>query len=220
MIMGKKSIVTILGDGGHDHDVLLTGLNEMISKKLSEYEITDIKTDELAAAVDNNPDMIIISKMNTCTNPDGTQGNWLAGELEDKVISYVENGGSLVLWHSGLYGHPVDGKFTQMIGGRFRHRPAGFLNVKYTTVPNTPVTGDVAKEIDLLDEHFLMECNIETANVFLNSLSSEDETPAGWYREYKQGKICCLATPHATKEALSSELNGIITNCLVWCSEK
>jgi len=217
--MNKKNIVSILGDGGHDHNILLDGLNAIISGKMKGYGLIDIQTTELHAALDNNPEMIIISKMNTFTAPDGTQGNWLVGELEDKVISYVEAGGSLVLWHSGLYGHPVDGKFTQMIGGRFRHRPAGFLNVKYTTVPNTPVTSDVAQEIDLLDEHFLMECNMEKANVFLNSLSSEDETPAGWYREYKKGKICCLAAPHASKDFESSELGKILCNCLKWCAE-
>jgi type 1 glutamine amidotransferase len=214
----KKRIVTLLGDATHNHDILLDGLSKIVTEKMERYVIRDIASDSFVEALDGNPEVVIISKMNPYKLDDGTSANWLTPEKEDKLVGYVDAGGSLVVWHSGLAAFPADGKYIQMLGGRFYHRPPDFLPVKYMTVAKTPMTEE-AMEFEQLDEHYLIDCDMEKSSIFMHSESSEGATPAGWYRTFGKGKVCCIAAPHPSLDIQIPELEDVLYKCLVWSTE-
>jgi type 1 glutamine amidotransferase len=214
-----KKIITVLGDASHNHDQLLRGFREIIVGQMPEYGIEDLTVDYLGKALQTKPSLVVISKMNPFTNADGQKENWLTDALEDQLLSYVEQGGSILAWHSGLYGYNAEGKYGNMIGGHFRHRPPNPLPVRYTTIENTPITA-TAQEIEIQDEHFLMECDLSRVHVFMNSVSEGGAAPAGWYREAGEGKVCCITAPHPTETAKSLALNQVIYQCVLWCTKK
>lgn len=214
-----KSIVTILGDATHSHDLLLSRLQAILRENMSEYELVDIKESGLSAALAEQPDIVVLSKMNWVLANDGSSVPWMTEAIERKIIRYVEQGGSWLVWHSGLASYSKEGKYVKMLGGYFYHRPPDFLQVKYSTVANMPMTIS-AIEVEALDEHYMVSCDKEKANIFLNSSSAEGDSPAGWYRQVGKGKICCITAPHPSEDINIPELVEILYKCMKWCSEK
>jgi type 1 glutamine amidotransferase len=106
-----------------------------------------------------------------------------------------------------------------MMAGRFLHRPPDFLPVRYVPVPGTPMAGGMPP-FEHLDEHYLTICDREKATVFLESSSSEGESPAGWYRRYGNGKICALAPCHPSEATRIPEVGPLLLRCLQWCSQE
>ena len=213
----SKTIVTLLGDATHDHDILLKNLGGIISGKLSAFVITDTQPENLEALLAKKPALLVLSKMNPHAAADGSKADWMTSAREDAIVAYVEAGGSLFVWHSALATYPPEGKYIQMLGGRFFHRPPEFLKVTYTPVAGTPMTADFPA-FDALDEHYQTVCDPAKATIFLNSSSAEGEAPAGWYRTFGKGKICCLAAPHPSATAKIIELEKILLLCLNWCT--
>ena len=210
-------IATLLGDASHNHDQLYRGLEDILCDHAQEYVLEDITLNDLDEAITSKPQLVIISKMDPYKDSEGVEREWLTEDIECKLIDFVQQGGSLLLWHSGLYGYSITGKFVAMLGGHFLHRPPNPLMVRYQTVPDTQIT-DQEQSIEIMDEHFLMDCDMDKVHVFMNSVSEGGDTPAGWYREVGKGKICCIATPHPSDTPRSDKLNQIIYKCIQWCT--
>lgn len=214
----NKTIVSLLGDGGHDHDLLLSKLKS-VTDILAGQILSDVPPEELVPALAKKPDVLVLSKMNPHKNADGSQSDWMDPSREEKIIAYVAGGGSLLVWHSGLATFPAEGKFIAMLGGRFFHRPPEQLRVTYTPVAGTPMSPRFAA-FEATDEHYQTVCDPSKTTVFLNSSSAEGQSPAGWYRTFGQGKICCLAAPHPSATNVVPQLEEILRLCLIWCSER
>ena len=215
----NKKIIAILGDAGHDHDILLGKLNSVVQAKLQGCELQDIAPEKLAIALLACPDILVLSKMNSLPekDADGHPLVWLSPDWESRLASYVAAGGCLVVWHSGLYGYPGDGKMIELMGGHFFHKPPALLNVTYSTVAGTPMSLGVAS-FEVLDEHYQVACDPQVVDVFLKSSSAEGESPAGWSRIYGKGRVCYLAAPHPTNKVVP-EFDELMALCLQWCAE-
>lgn len=215
----KKKIISILGDAGHDHDILLGKLASVVSGRLQDLELLDTEPDKLAVALLACPDILVLSKMNTLPekDADGHSLVWLNPDWESKLASFVADGGCLVVWHSGLYGYPGDGKMIELMGGSFFHKPPALLNVTYRPVAGTPMSL-AAETFEVIDEHYQVTCDPKLVRVFLNSSSTEGDSPAGWSRNYGKGRVCYLAAPHPTDKTIP-EFDELMYLCLKWCAE-
>jgi type 1 glutamine amidotransferase len=213
----SKTIVTLLGDASHDHDVLLANIRGAVSGKMPGCDVADAQPETLVSLLDRNPALLILSKMNPHKSPDGSQADWMDASRESRIVAYVEGGGSLFVWHSGLATFPPEGKYIQMLGGRFFHRPPEFLKVTYSPVAGTPMA-PVSPAFEAMDEHYQVTCDPEKATIFLNSSSAEGVSPAGWYRIFGRGRICCLAAPHPSATGRIPKLEEILQLCLEWCT--
>ena len=214
----SKTIATLVGDASHDHDIQLANLSRAVSELMGDFEVADIQPEGLEAMLLAEPALLALSKMNPHRSPDGSQADWMSADLENKIVGYVEGGGNLFVWHSGLATYSAEGKYIQMLGGRFVHRPPEFLTVTYSPVPGTPMT-PAFPVFEAMDEHYQVVCDSAKTTVFLNSSSSEGVSPAGWYRTYGKGRICCLAAPHPTAAGQIQELEEILVLCLEWCTD-
>lgn len=212
-------ILTILGDATHEHDLLYAALSAIVGERMPGYELDDIPEGELKAALEGDPSVVVLSKMNSVRLETGETVPWMTGDIEDSIVRYVERGGGWFVWHSGLAFYPKDGRYVKMLGGHFYHRPPGFLKVKYSSAANTPVI-DRTLEFEVTDEHYMVSCGMEKAAVFLNSSSAEGISPAGWCRAFGKGRICCLAAPHPSAGTGMPEFEEILYSCLKWCAAK
>jgi type 1 glutamine amidotransferase len=215
----KTRIAALLGDASHSHDQLLRCLECILHDQEGEYLIEDVSANNLGDMLASKPQLVIISKMNPYKDSEGVEREWLSGDLESKLIDFVKQGGSLLLWHSGLYGYKITGNFVAMLGGHFRHRPPKPLMVRYQSVADTLITQQ-EQSIEIMDEHFLMDCDLDEVQVFLNSVSEGGNSPAGWYREFGNGKVICITAPHPSDTPGSEQLNQIIYRCIRWCTKK
>lgn len=215
----QKKIITVLGDAGHDHDALWNSLAAIVTAQMADHELEDISPAGLESALQDQPDLLVISKMNNLPEKaaDGSQLTWLNADREEALVSYVAAGGSLVVWHSGLYGHPAEGKFIQMMGGRFFHKPPNILEVTYSPVAGAPVALNQTT-FKIMDEHYQVVCDPEKSSIFLQSSSSEGNSPAGWSREFGHGRICYLAGPHPTGSQTQA-MDEVVLACLKWCAK-
>jgi type 1 glutamine amidotransferase len=212
----SKTIVALLGDASHEHDVLLADVREVFSGKMPGFEFADARPETLEALLDKDPALLILSKMNPHKLADGSQVDWMDVRREEKIVGYVEAGGNLFVWHSGLATFPPEGKYIQMLGGHFFHRPPDFLKVTYSPVAGTPMTPDFPA-FEAMDEHYQVVCDPGKTTLFLNSSSAEGVSPAGWYRNFGKGRICCLAAPHPSATKKIAKLEEILHLCLAWC---
>lgn len=126
------------------------------------------------------PDLVVIARWNVLEGKD-----WLNEEDAVLLRGYVERGGKLFAWHSGLARFPHT--YCQLVGGRFFYHPPKTL-VKYSNV------GGVVFEFQ--DEHYFVEVSPDV-NVFLWCESEFGSSPAGWWREYGLGKTMALTPAHS-----------------------
>ena len=190
------SILTLLGDYYHSHDLVLAFIKEVLNDK----ELTDISSDSLSEELKKQPELFILSKENRTTPEEDDVKPWLTPQLDQELWDYVSNGGNLLILHGGLSAYPEDSRMRQLAKGHFLHHPEEHLDVMYEgTTPESE-----AIFFHFLDEHYFVDVDEEETNVFLRSKSSEGKQIAGWRHTIGEGKVLCL-TPTHRKEGFEDE---------------
>jgi type 1 glutamine amidotransferase len=161
-------------------------------------------------------DVLVLSKSNG--KPGATAANedrdWLTDKIQENVLRYVEQGGGLLVCHSGTVGYRDKPDFLGLVGGVFEHHP-----------PHCPVTlqysGSFGREetdpdtIIVHDEHYFVTTtgDIET---FLTSVSDNGTQPAGWTRRQGEGRVCVLTPGHFSDVWAHSVYQHTLRQALTW----
>lgn len=199
-----KTIYAIVGDYYHAEQPIQTALNLAMEPltELGSHQLVYISALDLVQRLDEKPAAVILFKEDRVNPNDADVKHWLTEEVSAAISGYVEEGGGLLAWHSGLASYPPESAFVQMLRGYFEFHPAKHQMVSYQgTLPSDPFR-EITLEI--MDEHYFVRCDEEHTTVFLKSHSVDGDSIGGWTHAHGSGKVVCL-TPAHNKEGLLHE---------------
>ncbi|WP_206853059.1 ThuA domain-containing protein [Candidatus Enterococcus mangumiae] len=202
-----KKIVTLLGDFYHPHDQLVDYFQGIVKKFPQELEMTDLTIDQLRKALQEQPDIFLLSKENRLA-PETDQAVWLDETYDQLITEYVANGGSLIAHHSGLSNYPIHSTFHDMLGGRFIHHP------KPTEVVYRDQKGLSYK---IWDEHYFTEVDQAKTEVRLHSYSQSGESIAAWRHQYGKGSVFCITPAHFSEGLQHEATEKLLLEGIDWC---
>ena len=184
---------------GFKFDVI-TNANDFNSKMLADYPA------------------VILSKCDEVSQQNNT--NWKTDSVQQAFVDYVENGGSLLVIHSGTVAGKHTEKLDRLQGCRFIYHPNS-CPVTVQPVKPHPVTEGVGMSCET-DEHYRLELLTEDADILIASYSppqgdaskyEEDPyhntrswiCPAGFVRSQRKGRVCVLTPGHFLPVWLNEE---------------
>ena len=211
-----KKIISILGDYYHSHDLALTALENTLANINSQTVLEDIPVEKLSEALDENPALIILEKINRLNPNEAVAQDWMTTELEKRITDYVYGGGSFIAWHAGLAGYLKDGLFSRMLGGYFISHPQENRITGYSSVEPLFLT-DKPYCFQAPDEHYFMKCDTAHTNVFLVSESDDGKCEAGWAHEYGSGRVLCITPTHRVEGFTNPEMIRLLADSIKWC---
>ncbi|HBT39285.1 MAG: Uncharacterized protein XD58_1050 [Thermotoga sp. 50_1627] len=182
----------------HRKEIFLEALIEALKERFDSFHIEEEPSME--KALKDNPDAIVIAKWGL-----GESGTfWLDEELVQLLTRWLEDGGKLFVWHSGLARYSQS--HTELVGGRFIFHPERTM-VRYFSKDGF--------SFEILDEHYFVELR-KNVEVFLWSESGFGRSTAGWRKRVGGGKILAL-TPAHDEEGLKNEgFKRLLKESLAW----
>ncbi|ACK42554.1 MULTISPECIES: ThuA domain-containing protein [Dictyoglomus] len=204
-----ERVLAIVGDYYHPEEKIKETL-EFVLKNT--YWVDYASINNFSMLIREDPYLVIIGRENKLNPQDKNSLIWMDDEIENLLVDYVSNGGRLLVMHSGLASYDVSGKYVrELTRGYFKYHPERKMVKYYGRYP------DKDKDIyfEIFDEHYFVEVDKESTNIFLYSTSLDGESVAGWYHEYGKGKILCLTPAH--NEALANEnLRKLLRDLILW----
>lgn len=215
-----KQIVTLLGDYYHDIELSTGAIDEALKPFIAEgkMQVTHLSVDEIDTAIAVRPDVIVLFKEDRL-NPEGAEvKRWLDADLAAGLTRYVESGGSLLAWHSGLASYAEDGDYIQMLRGYFKYHPRDHQVVKYVPEPGSSIADE---GFEVLDEQYFVYCDEAKTDVFLRSETATDgKSAAGWRHVYGQGRVCCLTPAHRREGLYHPAVIQLLRRCVQYCCKE
>jgi len=223
-------VLLLCDDYWHPGQVPIDGV-EPLKERGFQFDIitdaTDFKPDILASYP-----VVILSKCNETTHADKTE--WKTFEVQQAFIEYVENGGGLIVIHTGLVCGEHTEALDRLIGSRFTFHPA---DCPVTVQPIKP--HPVVKDVEIfceLDEHYRLEILSDDVNIFMASYSppqGEDAKveaepyhnsgawigAAGYSRTQGKGRVCVLTPGHHLAVWHNPQYQRVLENAIRWSFE-
>ncbi len=164
-----------------------------------------------AAQMDGYP-VVVLTKSNNISSLD--RRPWLTDEMQAAFRAYVRRGNGLLVIHSGsaeIQELPV---LRGLLGGAFNRHPA---QCPVTVEPRAghPLAAGCTP-FTLVDEHYIMDLDDRTADVFLTTRSEHGTQPGGWRRAEGKGRVCVLTPGHNLDVWLHPSYQSVIGNALRW----
>lgn len=154
--------------------------------------------------------LAILAKGNT-TSPDDRRP-WLTPDTERTFSDHVRDGGSLLVIHAGTAGYRENARLRGVIGGAFlQHPPPCPVEVEPTA---GKAIADGVEPFTLLDEHYFVELDDASAEVFLHTRSEHGLQPAGWTRREGKGFVCVLTPGHYEEVWVHPAFQTLLRNAL------
>ncbi|MBQ7866719.1 MAG: ThuA domain-containing protein [Clostridia bacterium] len=141
----------------------------------------------------------------------------ITDEQADALVSFVENGGTLMGFHNGiaLQTHP---RLHQLFGARFCGHPyyEAMPILPYRVVKQHPITEGVNTLPWVSpDEPYRFEMLEDDKEIFLVYDYEGKEWPAAWYRHVGKGKVIYFANGHC-RCAFYTEFSKLIVGAARW----
>lgn len=156
--------------------------------------------------------LVILTKSNNVSATDTTE--WMTDEVQAAFVDYVRQGGGLLAIHSGTAEYRETAALRNLLGGVFVHHPKQ-CPVTVTPKADHPLTSG-SSTFTLKDEHYFMEMNDDSVDVFLSSSSEHGTQPAGWTRTEGDGRVAVLTPGHNVEVWLEPAYQQLILNALQW----
>ena len=159
--------------------------------------------------------VVVLTKSNNVSATDETP--WMTPGVEAAFVTYVQNGGALLVIHSGTAGYRETTALRALLGGVFIQHPKQ-CPVTVTPLTDHPLTVGIMP-FTRQDEHYFMEIDDDGIDIFLTSGSEHGLQPAGWTRTQGAGRVCVLTPGHNVEIWLEPAYQTLITNALHWCAK-
>ncbi|MDR2964495.1 MAG: ThuA domain-containing protein [Treponema sp.] len=222
-------ILLICGDYWHPGQIPIDGI-----APLSKNEF---KFDIISNAKEFLPDMlkeysvVLLCKMDEVSQDDKTP--WKTEFIQNAFAGYVENGGGLVVVHSGTVAGENTEKLDRLIGCKFAGHPNA-SPVTVSPIKKHPITEGVEIFCEI-DEHYSIDIIAGDADVLLASYSPAQgeknkykEDPyhncpeaihaAGYARTQGKGRICVLTPGHNLAVWHNPQFQKLLSNAIKWCA--
>jgi len=187
----------------------LKGVDEEIKTVLKPY-LDVYATEDLSIFNSNtlsDTDLLILYKDNLDTD---VKSNHAAA-----VISYVSNGGKLLILHNGISFYNGY-EYFQIAGGRFDYHPE-ISNLTFHAQDH-PITEGI-NDFVIFDEPYRFDLTSHTPrHVFLEYEMDGLRYPAGWTVDFCLGKIVYLMPGHTADSFRNNAYRQLILNSYKWLS--
>ena len=162
-------------------------------------------------------DIFILSK-EARTEPLVSDNIWYNEENERQFESYVHNGGSLFVLHSGLASYPRKSLFGKVMRGGFLFHPEE--HPLYEVLPAVGAPDDLnGIRLSVRDELYFVHVDSKRSDILLESTSPDYGTfPAAWRHGYGSGKVFCFTPGHNEETLADQEYKRVIISGLEWLS--
>jgi len=176
--------------------------------------------------------VVLLCKSNQTSQEDKTR--WLTEEVQQAFVSYVENGGGLLIVHSGMTIRGTDA-FQKLMGCKFISHP-NECPVTVQSIKAHPITEGVGMFCEV-DEHYRVEIVSPDVDILAASYSppqgevekyEEDAyrntpawiAPAAYVRTQGKGRVCVLSPGHKHEVWQNPDFRKMLVNSLQWCEQK
>jgi uncharacterized protein len=157
--------------------------------------------------------LVILTKSNNVSSTN--HAPWMTSDVENAFLNYFHTGNGLLIIHSGTADYRECSVLRGITGGAFASHPE---QCEITVTPKTqnPFKLDLAS-FTIFDEHYMMDLDDKSANVFLTTSSEHGVQPAGWTRNEGSGRVCVLTPGHNLEVWLHPSYQELINKALFWC---
>jgi type 1 glutamine amidotransferase len=159
--------------------------------------------------------LVLLTKSNNVSSEDQT--SWVNEDVERTFASYVRKGNGLLVVHSGTV-YKDKPEMRRLIGGAFLEHPKQCM-VSVEPIAHHPLTIG-SNPFTVMDEHYMMAFDDESADVFMTTTSEHGTQPAGWTRSEGKGRVCVLTPGHNVEVWLHPAYQILLTNAMYWCGQK
>jgi len=210
----NKNIFALIGDFYHPYDNAFSTIKKAV--EMNSAELIDGKIDEISGAIDANPDAILLYRENRINPEDATVNLWLTDELDEKITTYVKNGGSIIALHTAIALYPRDSKYTDMVKGYFIEHPVEHYLVRYksTNTSGNPLGSPF--DFTIKDEHYIVHVDEANTNVFMRHSSDYGEGCAAWHHNYGKGKVIVLVPTHNKEGFEHPQTLRLLNEAIAW----
>lgn len=202
-------------DNYHPASTVIAGL-EPLRQAGYAFEFSQTAEDWSADKLDQFP-LLVLGKSNRISA--AVEGEWMTEAVEQALSAYIEQGGGLLVLHSGTVGYEASEPLMKLIGGVFTHHPEK-CTVTLTPVSGHPITAgrpEIAP-FAVWDEHYFIKPAASVAvEPFLTSSSEHGRQPAGWTLCHGKGRVCVLTPGHHLDVWLHPDYQELLRRCLAWC---
>lgn len=194
----KKNIYAFAGDFYHNKDNLEVALTKAAQKGDFIIHTKDLTDKEVADALKQQPDVIVIGGEDRISPESDPTNTWLTPETDKALETYVKEGGGLMVVHSGLASYPSDSYYRYMTKGHFIAHPPEHVMVRYHSVDIAGMDkGGFYYDFAVLDEFYQLAVDESETHVFLQSDTEEfGKGFGGWCHNYGKGKVICIVPTH------------------------
>jgi len=221
-------VLLLCDDYWHPGQIPIDGVAPLANKDLQFDTITNAK--DFTVDMLSNYSVVLLAKCDEVSREDKT--SWKTEAVQRAFISYVENGGGLLVVHSGTVSGSQTEALDMLIGCRFVFHPNA-CPVTVQPIKPHPVTEGVEMFCET-DEHYRLKIIANDADVLIASYSppqgveekyKEDPynntpayiCPAGYVRAQGKGRVCVLTPGHLLPVWRNPQYQRTIANALKWC---
>jgi len=168
-------------------------LKQATNAALDSCEIIDASIENFEQFLSQNPDAIVLSAENRINPQDEIIECWMTEKMEKRIKEYVEGGGRLFVWHSGLASYPEEGEFCKLVRGYFKFHPDKQKPVRYHSSHEAAFDGR-GFDFEIMDEHYFVFCDKDNTNIYLYSESEDGSSIARMVAQFWKGQSGCTYT--------------------------
>ncbi|MCL2203411.1 MAG: ThuA domain-containing protein [Defluviitaleaceae bacterium] len=222
-------ILLLCDDQYHPGIIPAEGIIPLKEKGFIPHVIYDAKDFDPATLKDYT--VVIMSKCDHMTQQDSSP--WKTAAIQDSFVQYVENGGGLLVTHSGTVKGESTHTLDALIGCHFAFHPADCPTLVDVIKPH-PITRGVAPFTEV-DEHYHLTITARDADIFLASYASPQgeeakyasepyfNAPAairaaGYTRTQGKGRVCVLTPGHTPAVWRNPNFVRLLENASRWCA--
>ncbi|GBU29112.1 hypothetical protein R84B8_02676 [Treponema sp. R8-4-B8] len=221
-------VLLLCDDYWHPAKILIDGVTPLAAQGFQFDIITNAK--DFAPNTLSDYPVVFLAKSDEVSHEN--KSSWKTEKVQKAFVSYVENGGGLLVAHSGIVTGGNTEMLDRLIGCRFIYHPNA-CPVTVQPIKNHPVTEGVGMFCET-DEHYRLEILASDADILIASYSppqgeegkyKEDPynntpawiCPAGYVRAQGKGRVCVLTPGHFLPVWINPQYQRTISNALKWC---
>jgi len=230
-MLNNKKVLVLCDDYWHPGQTVIDGIVPLKKEGFTLDIIVD--------AMDFKPEMlqnypvVLLSKCDEISAQN--KKSWKTPEVQKAFIEYVEDGGGLLVIHTGTVAGAQTVELDKLIGCRFTYHPAQTTVLVQPLKPH-PITQGVESFWEM-DEHYHLELLQEDMDILFASYSpplgeeskyDEDEyhnypaylSLSGYVRSQGKGRVCVLTPGHNPAVWLQENFRRTLKNALHWLTAK
>jgi type 1 glutamine amidotransferase len=214
----RPHALVLIGDQPHEPGHLEEGLRPVVEATGVTAHFT-VDVNALSAKNLAGVELLVILRdgLQRPERDSRTHFRWMTTEQQDAVAAFVERGGGFLNLHNAMGLYPPEGRYLELVGGRYvGHGPLERFRVEVVD-PDHPVTRGVTAFF-VADEQHTPPYDEGRVHLLLRNRSDSGKVAAaGWVREQGRGRVCHLANGHTREALLHPMFQKLLANAVRWC---